>query len=69
MGAGPWRIIRTVILPEAFGPLILGFTFAIVALIDMSAVAGIVGGDGLGDYALSYGYRQFDARGHLERAR
>ncbi|UOV99937.1 methionine ABC transporter permease [Agrococcus sp. SCSIO52902] len=60
MGAGPWRIIGTVILPEAFGPLILGFTFAIVALIDMSAVAGIVGGDGLGDYALSYGFRQFE---------
>ena len=60
IGAGPWRIIRTVILPEAFGPLILGFTFAIVALIDMSAVAGIVGGDGLGNYALSYGFRQFE---------
>src|SRR5699024_1154980 len=28
MGAGPWRIVRTVILPEAFGPLILGYTFA-----------------------------------------
>ena len=60
MGAGPWRIIRTVILPEAFGPLILGYTFAAVALIDMSAVAGMVGGRGLGDYAISYGYRQFD---------
>ncbi|MFC7401334.1 methionine ABC transporter permease [Citricoccus sp. GCM10030269] len=60
MGAGPWRIIRTVILPEALGPLILGYTFAIIALIDMSAVAGIIGGDGLGNYAVAYGYRQFD---------
>jgi D-methionine transport system permease protein len=60
MGAGPWRIIRTVILPEALGPLILGYTFAIISLIDMSAVAGIIGGEGLGNYAVAYGYRQFD---------
>ncbi|HEY4616067.1 MAG TPA: methionine ABC transporter permease [Citricoccus sp.] len=60
MGAGPWRIIRTVILPEALGPLVLGYTFSIIALIDMSAVAGIIGGEGLGNYAVAYGYRQFD---------
>ncbi len=60
MGAGPWRIIRTVILPEALGPLLLGYTFAIIALVDMSAVAGIIGGEGLGNYAVAYGYRQFD---------
>ncbi|WP_203136866.1 methionine ABC transporter permease [Microbacterium sp. JZ31] len=59
-GAGPWRIIRTVILPEGAGPLILGYTFAIVALIDMSAVAGLAGGQGLGYYAVSYGLRNFD---------
>lgn len=60
MGASPWRIVRTVILPEALGPLVLGYTFAIIALIDMSAVAGIIGGEGLGNYAVAYGYRQFD---------
>ncbi|WFP17970.1 ABC transporter permease [Citricoccus muralis] len=60
MGAGPWRIIWTVILPEALGPLVLGYTFAIIALIDMSAVAGIIGGEGLGNYAVAYGYRQFN---------
>ena len=60
MGASPWRIIRTVILPEAFGPLILGYTFATVALIDMSSVASIIGGEGLGAYALDFGYRRFD---------
>ena len=59
-GAGPWRIILTVILPEGLGPLILGYTFATVSIIDMSAVAGIAGGNGLGNYALAYGYRQFD---------
>lgn len=60
MGAGPWRIIRTVILPEGMGPLILGYTFAVVAVIDMSAVAGFVGGTGIGNFAIVYGYRQFN---------
>lgn len=59
-GASPWRIIRTVILAEGLGPVILGYTFATIAIIDMSAVAGLVGGDGLGNYALSYGFRQFN---------
>ena len=60
MGASRGRIVLTVLLPEALGPLILGFTFALVALVDMSAVAGVVGGGGLGSFALVYGYRQFD---------
>lgn len=60
VGAGPMRIILTVLLPEALGPLILGYTFIFVALVDMSAVAGYVGGGGLGNFALLYGYRQFN---------
>jgi len=60
VGAGPARIIFTVLLPEALGPLILGYTFIFVALVDMSAVAGYIGGGGLGAFALLYGYRQFD---------
>ena len=60
MGAGRLRTIVTVLLPEALGPLILGYTFALVAIVDMSAVAGVVGGGGLGAFALNYGYRQFD---------
>jgi D-methionine transport system permease protein len=60
MGAGPVRIVFTVLLPEALGPLILGYTFIFVALVDMSAVAGIVGGGGLGNFALQYGYRQYE---------
>lgn len=59
-GASPWRIIYSVILREGLGPVILGYTFATVALIDMSAVAGVVGGEGIGNYALAYGFRQFD---------
>lgn len=59
-GAGPLRIIPTVLLPEALGPLILGYTFVFVAIVDMAAVAGLVGGGGLGAFALLYGYRQFN---------
>ncbi|MBW8172626.1 ABC transporter permease subunit [Ornithinimicrobium sp. Arc0846-15] len=60
MGCSPLRIIFTVLIPEALGPLILGYTFAIVAVIDMSAVAGFIGGGGIGNFAIQYGYRQYD---------
>ncbi|WP_018297687.1 methionine ABC transporter permease [Corynebacterium lubricantis] len=60
MGAGPWKIITSVILPEALGPLILGYTFIFIAVIDMSAMSGYIGGGGLGDFAIVYGYRSFE---------
>ena len=60
MGAGPWRLLLTVAMPEALGPLILGYTFIVVALIDMTAMAGLVGGGGLGAFAQVYGFRQFE---------
>ncbi|MGP9722383.1 methionine ABC transporter permease, partial [Corynebacterium sp. AOP40-9SA-29] len=60
MGAGPLRIIFTVIIPEALGPLILGATFMFIAVVDMSAMAGYVGAGGLGDFAIQYGYRAYD---------
>lgn len=60
MGAGRLRTIFTVLLPEAFGPLILGYAFAFVAIVDMTAVVGTLGGGGLGNLALTYGYRQFN---------
>lgn len=60
MGASPLRIIFTVLIPEALGPLILGLTFVSVSLIDFSAVAGTVGGGGLGHIAMTYGYQRFD---------
>jgi D-methionine transport system permease protein len=59
-GAPRWRIVTTLLVPEALGPLVLGFTFLFVALVDMSAVAGIVAGGGLGDFALQYGYRRWN---------
>lgn len=60
MGASPMRIIFTVIIPEALGPLILGFTFMFIAIVDMSAMAGYIGAGGLGDFAIVYGYRAFN---------
>ncbi|QYB05757.1 ABC transporter permease [Rhodococcus sp. USK10] len=60
MGAGPLRIIVTLLIPEALGPLILGYTFVFIGIVDMSAMAGTIGGGGLGDFALVYGYQRFD---------
>lgn len=58
--ARPLRIILTLLIPEALGPLILGYTFVVIAIVDMSAMAGTIGGGGLGDFALVYGYQRFD---------
>ena len=60
MGASPVRIIFTLLIPEALGPLILGYTFVFVGIVDMTAVAGAIGAGGLGNFAIVYGYRQFE---------
>ncbi|MCL4514610.1 MAG: ABC transporter permease [Firmicutes bacterium] len=59
MGATPWQIIRKVLLPEAMPGLVLGVTITTVSLIGYSAMAGAVGGGGLGDLAVRYGYQRF----------
>lgn len=60
MGASPQQIIWRVLLPESIPSLILGITIAAVGLIGASAMAGAVGGGGLGDLAIRYGYQQFE---------
>lgn len=60
MGASPARVLFTIVIPEALGPLVLGFTYIVVALVDATAVAGVIGGGGLGDLAIKYGYNRFD---------
>jgi D-methionine transport system permease protein len=60
MGASIWQIILRVLLPEAFPSLLLGATIATVGLIGASAMAGAIGGGGLGDLAIRFGYQQFD---------
>ncbi|MGM1017143.1 MAG: methionine ABC transporter permease [Actinomycetota bacterium] len=60
VGASPLHILFGFVVREAFGPLLLSLTFIFVALIDATAVAGAVGGGGLGNLALTYGYQRFD---------
>ncbi|MGG1575732.1 methionine ABC transporter permease [Fictibacillus sp. NRS-1165] len=60
MGATPWQTIFRILLPEAFSSLILSFTIATIGLVGASAMAGAVGGGGLGDLAIAYGYQRFD---------
>jgi len=60
MGAGRMRIIATVIVPEALGPLILGYTFLFVGIVDMSAMGSAVSSGGLGSFAIQYGYNRFN---------
>ncbi|QMV43601.1 methionine ABC transporter permease [Cohnella cholangitidis] len=60
MGATPLQVIWYFMLPEAFASLILTMTTATIGLIGATAMAGTVGGGGLGDLAISYGYQRFD---------
>ena len=59
MGASPMQIITKVLLPEALHSIVLGVTLAIISLIGYSAMAGALGGGGLGDLAIRYGYQRF----------
>jgi len=60
MGASPMRIVRTVLVPEALAPLILGYTFLFVGVLDMSAIGGYLGAGGLGDFAIVCGYQRYN---------
>jgi D-methionine transport system permease protein len=59
MGATPLQIVRKVLLPEALPGIVLGLTLAVVSLIGYSAMVGAVGGGGLGDLGIRYGYQRF----------
>ena len=59
MGATPGQIVRKVLIPEAMPGIILGLTLAVVSLIGYSAMVGAVGGEGLGDLGIRYGYQRF----------
>lgn len=60
MGATPWQIITRVLLPEARGGIFTALTVTAVTLISYSAMAGAVGGGGLGDLGIRYGYNRFN---------
>ena len=59
MGASPVQIISKVLLPEAMPSIVAQLTTVIIALVGESAMAGAIGGGGLGDLAIRYGYQRF----------
>ncbi|MDL4775106.1 MULTISPECIES: methionine ABC transporter permease [Thermomonosporaceae] len=60
MGASRWQISRKVLLREAAPGLVAGLTITVVAIVGYSAMAGAIGGGGLGDLAVRYGYQRFE---------
>lgn len=61
MGASTWQIIWHVLIPESLPSLVRGITLTAVTLVGYSAMAGVIGGGGLGDLAIRYGYQRFEA--------
>ncbi|MCQ2241979.1 methionine ABC transporter permease [Treponema sp.] len=59
MGSTNWQIIYKVLIPESMPSLVSGITLTIINLIGYSAMAGTIGGGGLGDLAIRYGYQRF----------
>ena len=59
MGATPYQIITKVMIPEAMPSIVAGITIIVINLINYSAMAGAIGGGGLGDIAIRYGYQRF----------
>jgi D-methionine transport system permease protein len=60
VGATPWMIIKDVLLPEAKTSIVQGVTMTIISLVAYSAMAGVVGGGGVGDLAIRFGYYRYD---------
>jgi len=60
VGATPWMIIKDVLIPEAKSSLIQGVTLTTISLVAYSAMAGVVGGGGIGDLAIRFGYYRYD---------
>jgi D-methionine transport system permease protein len=58
-GASPLQIVGKVLIPEALPGIVLGLTLAVVSLLGFSAMVGAVGGGGLGDLGIRYGYQRF----------
>ncbi|WP_167518525.1 methionine ABC transporter permease [Kosakonia arachidis] len=60
MGGNLWHVIAKALLPEALPTLLAGITLTVVMLIGFSSMAGVIGGGGLGDLAIRYGYQRFN---------
>ena len=60
MGCSPFQIIWKVILPESLPSLVASFTTAFITILGYGAMAGAIGGGGLGKIAINYGYYRFN---------
>ncbi|PWD74087.1 methionine ABC transporter permease [Dickeya dianthicola] len=60
MGGTVWHVITKALLPEALPSILAGITLTVVMLIGFSSMAGGIGGGGLGDLAIRYGYQRFN---------
>ncbi len=60
MGATTWQVIRYFLVPETLGSMVLALTTGTIGLLGASAMAGYVGGGGVGDLALTYGYEKMN---------
>jgi D-methionine transport system permease protein len=60
MGGNLWQVIAKALLPEALPTLLAAITLTVVMLIGFSSMAGVIGGGGLGDLAIRYGYQRFN---------
>jgi D-methionine transport system permease protein len=60
VGASRWMIIKDVLIPEARSGILQGLTITTISLIGFSAMAGIIGGGGIGDLAIRFGYYRYD---------
>lgn len=60
MGTNYWQMVTGVLLPEARAPILAAITITSIALVDYTAVSGVIGGGGLGDLAIRYGYQRYE---------
>lgn len=60
MGASRFQIVTNVIVPESFSSLVTGFTVIVISIISATSLAGFLGGGGLGDMAIRYGYQRYN---------
>jgi len=60
MGVGYWQMVKGVLLPEARASIVAAATVTSIALVDYTAVSGVIGGGGLGDLAIRYGYQRYE---------